>query len=632
MAARLLHVWFILSSRMASSSNLSWYAHRLKAMSVGEIVHRFGERWKHQSDAKFADGLSKITLGEPDASVPALPNPGRAPITLRQRLMADARALLQGDWKLYGWREASTGSPPCWHRDASTGVIIEPDELSHKLDHRTLPDGADARTIWEINRWSEMTRVVMHGWLNRDVDAVRTAQLWLEDWCDRNPVGRGINWTSTLEAALRLINFTWFDAIVHACGVAQLSEHQRVLAQRIVPAHVAWVYRYRSFGSSANNHLLGELAGLIHAVKRWPSLAEHAGSAEELWQGMSTCVLEQFAPDGGNREQALHYHLFAWEMAWHSARLVNAEDDVVWDRLAAGAEFFVRMVHPLEPWDYGDSDDAQVLPIVLYRGDAMSEWQSWIAGHDHGRVLAFWMGESPLLRRSPVHLADGWWLAKESGMAVCELNDWVLRLNAGPTGYGSLAAHGHCDALHLSIWDGMQALVIDPGTGSYYGMKERRAELSAWEAHNGPRPATGYKTPHRFGMFLLSGHYAQPEVMVASPRKIGAQFKHEGHCFVRTVDVLNDGAICVEDHSASPAVPLCVTWMLAPECEIESEGQWVYRISRGTSQWRVQIRGGELLQAEIGEMAVSRSYGMLESAKCLTLEARSPLRTEWRRA
>ena len=464
---------------MAGSSKLSWYAHRLKAMSLGEIVHRVGERWKHQSDAKFAQGLDKIVLGQVDASVPTLPNPGRAPITLRQRLMADAKALLQGDWKLYGWREASTGSPPCWHRDASTGVVIEPDELSHKLDHRTLPDGADARTIWEINRWSEMTRVVMHGWLNRDWDAVRTAQLWLEDWCDRNPVGRGINWTSTLEVALRLINFTWFDALVHGCGVEHLSEHQRRLAQRIVPAHAAWVCRYRSFGSSANNHLLGELAGLLHAVKRWPSLQEHTGTADELWQGVATCVMDQFAADGGNREQALHYHLFAWEMAWHSARLVNSQDERVWNRLAAAAEFFVRMVHPLEPWDYGDSDDAQVLPIVLDRGDAMSEWQSWIAGHDHGRVLGFWMGESPLLRRPPTQLSEGWWLAQESGMAVCELHDWVLRLNAGPTGYGSLAAHGHCDALHLSIWDGTQALVIDPGTGSYYGMKERRAELAS---------------------------------------------------------------------------------------------------------------------------------------------------------
>jgi len=616
---------------MAGSSKLTWYAHRFKAMSVGEIVHRVGERWKHQSDAKFAQGLDKIVLGPVDASVPALANAGRAPITLRQRLMADAKALLQGDWKLYGWREASTGSPPCWHRDASTGVVIEPDELSHKLDHRALPDGADARTIWEINRWSEMTRVVMHGWLNRDWDAVRTAQLWLEDWCDRNPAGRGINWTSTLEVALRLINFTWFDALVHGCGVAALIEHQQRLAQRIVPAHAAWVCRYRSFGSSANNHLLGELAGLLHAVKRWPSLQEHTGSAEELWQGVVSCVMEQFASDGGNREQALHYHLFAWEMAWHSARLVNAVDERVWDRLAAAAEFFVRMVHPIEPWDYGDSDDAQVLPIVLDRGDAMSEWQSWIAGHDHGRVLGFWMGESPLLRRPPAQLSEGWWLAKESGMAVCELNDWVLRLNAGPTGYGSLAAHGHCDALHLSIWDGTQALVIDPGTGSYYGMKERRAELAAWEAHNGPLPSEGFKTPRRAGTFLLTDHYEQPEVMVASPRKIGAQCKHEGHQFVRLIEVLADGTIRVQDQAARQDQPLKVTWTFAPECEVESLGQLAYRVTRGRARWRVEVLGDDIIRCVLGETIVSRSYGLLEQAPCLTIESRTPLTTEWRR-
>ena len=617
---------------MAGTSKLSWYAHRLKAMSLGEIVHRMGERWKHQSDATFAQGLNQIALGEVDASVPNLPNPGHAPITLRQRLMADAKGLLQGDWKLYGWREASTGSPPCWHRDASTGVVIEPDELSHKLDHRALPDGADARTIWEINRWSEMTRVVMHGWLNRDWDAVRTAQLWLEDWCDRNPVGRGINWTSTLEAALRLINFTWFDALVHACGVDHLSEHQRALAQRIVPAHAAWVCRYRSFGSSANNHLLGELAGLLHAVKRWPSLQEHTGTAEELWQGVATCVMDQFASDGGNREQALHYHLFAWEMAWHSARLVNSQDERVWDRLAAAAEFFVRMVHPLEPWDYGDSDDAQVLPIVLDRGDAMSEWQSWIAGHEHGRVLGFWMGESPLLRRPPTQLSDGWWLAEESGMAVCELDDWVLRLNAGPTGYGSLAAHGHCDALHLSIWDGTQALVIDPGTGSYYGMKERRAELAAWEAHNGPRPAIGYKTPLRAGMFLLTDHYAQPEALVASPRKIGAQIQHEGHQFVRLIEVLPDGAIRVEDQAASRDQPLKVTWVLAPECEIEEHPDLIFCIVRGDNRWKVEILGDGIQSCTLGEMMVSPHYGRLESAFTLEVVAKGMLRCEWRRA
>ncbi|MBL9144224.1 MAG: heparinase II/III family protein [Verrucomicrobiaceae bacterium] len=616
---------------MSGSSKLSWYVHRLWAMSLSELWHRVCERQRHRSDATFAQRAQGITLGQAEA-FPELPDRTKAPLKLRGRLSVDAKELLAGDWLLYGWKRVSTGAPPCWHRDAACGVIIEPDELSHKLDHRHLPDPADVRTIWEINRWSEMTRVMMHAWLNQDYDAARTAQIWLEDWVERNPVGRGINWTSPLEAALRLMNFAWFDALVHACGQEHLSSRQRVLAERIVPVHALWVHRYRSFGSSANNHLLGELVGLLHAVKRWPSLEADVGSADSLWKEIATCVMNQFAPDGGNREQALHYHLFAWEMAWHACTLMSAHDAHVTERLRRAAEFFVRMVHPLEPWDYGDSDDAQVLPIVLDRGDAMAEWQSWLAGHDHGDTIGYWMGDSPLRNVSldSSTQPEGWWLAPDTGMAVCELDDWVLRLDASPTGYGKIAAHGHCDALHLSIWDSTQALVIDPGTFGYYGMGDRRADLAAWSAHNGPQPAQGFVTPRRMGTFLLTQHYAKPETARLGDHRMSARLQHEGHDFTRLVDLRSDGTLCVQDQAAGTAA-FKVRWTFAPECQVSGGSDLVYQIKRGTKTWHVELCGDDLINVELGETMVSRRYGQLERAVTIEVVAKGELRTEWRR-
>ncbi|MDB6139368.1 MAG: hypothetical protein JWO94_2440 [Verrucomicrobiaceae bacterium] len=617
---------------MNGGSKLSWYAHRLKAMSLPELWHRLGENWKHLSDGSFSKRLAGLSLGPVAVDFPALPEGALAPKELKQQLAADARKLLRGDWKLYGWRVASTGAPPCWHRDASSGVVVEPDELSHKLDHRHLPDGADARTIWEINRWSEMTRVVMHGWLNGDLGAVRTAQIWLEDWCERNPVGHGINWTSTLEAGLRLINFTWFDALVHACGDAHLLEAQELLAGRIVPAHAAWVSRYRSFGSSANNHLLGEVAGLLHAVKRWPSLAAQIGRTEDLWSVVEKCVMSQFAADGGNREQALHYHQFAWEMAWHAALLMGLPASAAMERLRVAAEFFVRMTHPLEPWDYGDSDDAQVLPLVLKRSDALGEWQSWLAGHEQGAVLEFWLGPSPLRQIVPEQsqAEEGWWLAEESGMAVNEMAGWVLRLDASPLGYGSMAAHGHCDALHLSIWAGAQALVIDPGTGGYYGMAARRAELAAWEAHNGPQPAQGFTTPKRAGTFLLTHHHADPVVERVSPQRLKARLAHEGRDFTRLVDVGGNGTLSIEDHAVGDA-PFKVLWTFAPECQISGGRLMIYKIKRGAQVWQLELSGDELVSQKMGETMVSRHYGKLEPAATLEIVAKGALTSEWRK-
>jgi hypothetical protein len=600
-------------------------------MSVSELVKRVGDQWKHQSDRSFAERVENIQLGNTVIDLPNLPEREACPSKLRDRLANDVKKLLQGEWRLFGWREVDTGAPPCWHRDASCGVVIEPDGLSFKLDHRSLPDGADPRAIWEINRWSEMTRVAMHAWINDDSDSARTAQIWLEDWCDRNPPGHGINWTSTMEVGLRLINFCWFDALIHALKDPHLLQHQKRLAQRVVPAHALWVSRYRSYGSSANNHLIGELTGLLHAAKRWPALEAHIGTAQEIWNSLSACILDQFAHDGGNKEQALHYHLFAWEMSWHASQLMQLKSSPVIERLRRAAEFFVRMVHPLESWDYGDSDDAQVVPIVLDRGDSPSEWQSWLANHGHGDAIGYWMGRSPMEDTVTRALEQpGWWLAEQSGMAVCELNGWMLRFDASPLGLPPLAAHGHCDALHLSLWDGPHALVIDPGTADYYGMSERRPELISWKLHNGPRPAQGFTTPVHRSTFLWENHHAKPETEWISPRKIKGTIVQEEHILCRQIEIGQDGVIHVEDFCEEGQL-LTVQWIFAPECQLDESATPNIFIQRGEKKWKLALDPSTIISAHVGEVMVSRHYGMLEPAVTLKIVAREHLTCTWSR-
>jgi hypothetical protein len=205
---------------------IAWYAQRLRAMSAGEIVHRMRERLGRCNEPAKLKRISRRAWDGTFADFPKLPWRQHVPPDLRKQLAADAEKLVRGEWELFGWKSVEVGAPPCWHRDATLGVVIDPDTPSRKLDHRHLPHDADARAIWEINRWSEMTRMAMHSALNGDVHAIRVSQLWLEDWCDRNPPGHGINWTSPLEAALRLMNFCWFDALVRGCNDPELARRQ----------------------------------------------------------------------------------------------------------------------------------------------------------------------------------------------------------------------------------------------------------------------------------------------------------------------------------------------------------------------------------------------------------------------
>lgn len=609
---------------MKSLKSIVWYANRLRAMKPAEIGHRVAEKWRQATEAGFLAGLKDFSVGLPSHS-PRLPDRSEAPAELRHQLAEDAEKLKRGQWQIFGWRTVEVGAPPCWHRDPVCGVVIDPAVPAKKLNHRDLPDGADARTIWEINRWAEVTRLGMHGWINQDLDALRTAQLWLEDWCERNPPGTGINWTSPLEVALRLINFTWFDALVNAAidNLAQgplpaiIRSSQAELIQKIAVSHVAWVWRYRSAGSSANNHLLGELVALIVSVSRWPVLAELSCSADKAWESLSQEILHQFAEDGGSKEQALHYHALAFELSWLAARTVGCKAGDVYDRLQAAAVWLKSLAHAEDPWDFGDSDDAQVLPLTLHREDAMSEWLGWLEGKPE--TLAFWLGEPPSGR--PDKCAEsGWQIFPDTGMAVIREDGWMARLDASPLGFGSLAAHGHGDALHLSIWDGSQAVIIDPGTGGYYGHQEFRAELAAWEAHNGPLPPNGYQTPRRSGTFLWLQHHARPGLSAKSPA-VTADFKHEGQHFKRSV-IVQLSEVRIEDES-SGQTPFIIHLCLAPGCEVKLELDRSQKIplQLGTSAWSLSLLGDT--KTTLLEKRVSPCYGKIKMTRVLRIEVAS---------
>ncbi len=620
--------------------SLGWYIHRLKAMTPSEVMHRVSERWKHRLDHSFADSLRAIQLGNAVRDALPVPDPAAASEILKDTLARDAAALIRGEWKLFGWREVSVGTPPQWHRDAAAAVCIPSKALAHQLNHRSLPSGADVRTIWETNRWSELVRIAMHDWVNGDLNAIRVSLDWLKDWCDNNPVGFGINWTSPLEVGLRLINFTWFDTLADrslralqrdepdlAATLDALRQDHRILAERIVPAHAAWVWRYKSFGSSANNHLLGELVGLLHAVKRWPDLEKHTTSADTLWQEISRCILDQFATDGGNKEQALHYHLFAWEMAWHAARLMRFTVGPALERLHQAAVFFTHVAHDGEQWEYGDNDDAQIIPLYHDRAHGVEEWRSWMLGQPEGQSLNYWLQSPPLL-----NIPSSDWIAPESGMAVATDGAWKLRLDASPLGFGAMAAHGHGDALHISLWDGPEALLIDPGTGGYFGMKEERAALAAWGSHNGPQPAEGYQSPRRMGTFLWSEHHQVPVLKRAAPCSFQMSLGHENHHFTRMVQLHPSGSIIVSD-SLAESGPFRVRWHLAPECHIAQKGDGVLRftITRDQFAWTVEFFGTHLTCTP-SEAMVSRRYGQFEPCIVLDIVASETMTAIWSRA
>lgn len=636
---------------------LDWYFHRLRAMSPGEVLLRARKMFREKTDALRDRDWSSIRLVA-NSDFPELPDRSDFPDELSSVLMQDVESILAGKWRAFGHVDLRVDDPPKWQCDYLAGRDLPNSTNAFKLNHRALPDGADVKLIWELSRWQQLTRLAIAAYYLKDETAARKCIVWLEDWVKHNPPFKGWNWTSALESGFRLIQFVWIEALLSEVAEEWNFEAELdTLRYEILPAHVFYTWRHRSFGTSANNHLIGELAGLIAALVRWPNLAVWSTSLDELQGFWETEVLKQFASDGGNREQALNYHLFSFEFCLVAWTAILAKGTVttaaVEKQLIKAAEFFVSMQREEKRWDYGDSDDATVLPFWTRAESAVWEWRQWLAHRESSAALGMWWnrirhnGQVPpridpaeLSGLGPEQREDDWVVFSNSGMATKRTRDWFARLDISPLGYGNMAAHGHLDALQFTLWWRGEPVVIDPGTGAYYGDLELRDWLASRSAHNGPC-LTHLDQPRRLGTFLWSGGHSVPAWRQPDPDSFSAEwFVPVGTVFRKVVQLPGDSGWQVVDdflpNDNDFEGEFTVRWQFAPGTKLERVEDRKFRIERdglvmtieASDDWESVLAGrpdDEQTTDDEQRMAgrVSPSFRVVQSAPFLLLTAQA---------
>jgi hypothetical protein len=417
-----------------------WYRDRFKAMSKEERkerVRQFFRRWKDWWTLPDFR-LYSMSMEPREGAFPVIPSREDAPEELKSALRFDSDRILAGSTTVFKQISLKVERHPAWQKDYLAGVDVETIKSSTHLNHRKLPNGADVKLIWELSRWGQLVRLAQEAFILNDRWSMKLAIRQVYNWVRNNSTMNGYNWTSALEGGLRLINYCWIDALTLATAsskrLGDISEEVgnslAKLRKLVLPAHVWFVWRYKSFGSSANNHLLGELSGLICALSRWPQMEKWAAPLDQIQSLWEAEVLKQFAPDGGNREQALNYHLFSFELCWQSylaltqtGRTVSPE---VYERLQRAADYFVIVQARKEPWDYGDSDDAYVTPFWERENEIPEEWVKWMESPDNHTCIKFWLGEPPPIaaegKPSCEEMGNGWLHFPETGMVLLAKN------------------------------------------------------------------------------------------------------------------------------------------------------------------------------------------------------------------
>ncbi|RZM08416.1 MAG: heparinase, partial [Sphingomonas sp.] len=341
---------------------LRWYLQRVGRMSAGEIASRFGVAIRHRHWAsawRRPDGLRSVLPGRREAAV-AL---ARHPVTM-PAVIAAADDLLAGRWPLFHLRPASMGEIPDWFRDPASGITSDAKTYAFDVPYRDEAVVGNAKYAWELSRHQAITMLAAAWWLGGDERYADRVRAQLSDWWAENPFLCGMHWTSGIEIGLRLISWAWIRALLAEWpGVRALFDDNDAFVRQLYH-HQLYLRRLHSTGSSANNHLIAELAGMAAACAAFPWFRESEAWGAWARDSLAGQAEAQTHGDGTNREQASGYHGFVFEMLAGTALLARLADQPALDRVEVAMR---RMGDALassldaagRPPRFGDEDDGR---------------------------------------------------------------------------------------------------------------------------------------------------------------------------------------------------------------------------------------------------------------------------------
>ena len=481
--------------------NIKWYIWRLRAMSWQEILFRL--RY-HLIIKKSLKTRSSFTA--PKAQLPrTVEDWWQLPISLENSreywaLLQEARYYLQGNYTFLNI--ACQESPLHWHLDPQTKKQA-PLTFALDLDYRDVNLVGNVKNIWEKNRHHHLTVMSAAYALTKDEKYAFAVAEQLQDWLVKNPFPLGVNWNSSLELGIRLISWVWVDRLLRGSEVHEVLFGKSGVLWSSIYWHQWLISQHYCHGSSANNHLIGEMAGLFISSCHWSVFPSSKNWQSLAWNILEQEISRQTFTSGLNREQAFSYHIFTTEfflLAGIEAQMHQVSVSSQYQNLVRK---MLEVIPPLMDLGgnlprYGDGDEGIVLQIRPHQ----SSRTDWLF-----RLGRQWLGATVPLPNNDGHLAASLInlpipdtvknlppLANsiafpDAGLYVLAQNrgtpeEIVCLADAGDLGFLSIAAHGHADALSFTLSVGGVPIIIDPGTYVYHADSYWRSYFRSTKAHN----------------------------------------------------------------------------------------------------------------------------------------------------
>lgn len=463
------------------STKLNWYINRLRAMSVQEIAFRFKKTSKDKiNKVIYKNKIDTYEINNKKYDISKINN--RLNKIFNEINLENF--CYKSTYKIFH-DEINIEDKITWNKGMKSNW--DNDKFSKDIDFKNTDEVGDVRYSWEVNRHQFLVGLALNYKKTKNKKYLDILEKHFYDWSDENKFLKGINWNSSMEIAIR--SYQWL-IIIFILNDIDRKKFKNDIVNFIINS-TKYVMNNLSLFSSANNHLILEVA--ISSIIGY-CFEDIIGQNwfKKGYEILNRELKNQFFEDGVNKEQALHYQAFVTDimLQYNTVMKKIGVKPIEEEIMRKSVEFVYNLKANKIYIDFGDSDDAKIINFncdienyydyILELGSYYYETNYLNGLNGYKEVELFYNYrhgfKEPSNNMFNVYINGGYSIIKN--------NNDLLLFDFGPLGFGSLAAHGHADALMIIYYKGCNGFFIDPGTYIYNIEKDKRNYYRSTEEHN----------------------------------------------------------------------------------------------------------------------------------------------------
>ncbi|HSE91087.1 MAG TPA: alginate lyase family protein [Candidatus Binatia bacterium] len=425
-------------------------------------------------------------------------------------IIREADKICRHEFDLLGSGRVHWGERIDWDKDPKTGYRWPKKFYVALHPVSAVSNGADVKLPYEINRLQHLPTLGKAYALTRNEHYAGQLVDQLDHWIKDNPYLVGINWTSAMEAAIRVVNILWGVAFIQRSETLTVDFLRRLYTS--LWEHGQYILRHLEYSIrpdatvSNHNHYLAGVVGLVYLGVLFPEFAGADAWLDLGVTGLAEEMQNQVHPDGVNYESSTAYHRFVLELFTSAALLCRMNNiglaDEFWKKLEKMYSFTLYATRQDGKMpQIGDTDDGRLHILSDY-----GEWDK----RDHRYLLsigAVLFNRADMKTFSDGFSEDAFWLLgpkaassfdriptlpvplsskafHESGFYIMRSPRSYMLVSCNAVGSAGKGNHKHNDLLSFELYLRDRPFIVDPGSYVYTADPLWRNRFRSTHYHN----------------------------------------------------------------------------------------------------------------------------------------------------